>query len=141
MAWSSDPPTGPPFTDPGHVLRSTGLSSVLSRVAVLGATSPRMVLPRFLERVQVRDLVRTRDWIRQEEQHLAELAARQPPPAWVVEQGIGQGRRPVAVHQGFCRPTGPRVKAVAADESQRLLDDESALACQLCRPDTELGMR
>ncbi|MGW6207492.1 DUF6233 domain-containing protein [Streptomyces sp. NPDC055089] len=98
---------------------------------------------RFLERVQMRDLARTRKWIRDEEQHLADIAARRPPPPprdWLLERGIGQARRPVAVHQGCCRLTGSRVKPISTDEARRLLDEDSSLACQLCRPDTELGM-
>ncbi|MFE2112027.1 DUF6233 domain-containing protein [Streptomyces microflavus] len=104
---------------------------------------PRLDLLRFLERVQERDLARTRDWITAEEQRVAELAARQPPPPppdWVLETGIGAGRRPVAVHQGFCRPQSARVRAIPADEARRLIAEDTGLACQLCRPDTELGL-
>ncbi|WP_406309812.1 DUF6233 domain-containing protein [Streptomyces sp. NBC_00623] len=98
---------------------------------------------RFLERVREQDLARARSWRQAEEQRLAELAARQPlppPPDWMVEQGIGVGRRPVAVHQGFCRPTGPRVKAISREQALSLLAEDTALACQLCRPDTALGV-
>ena len=103
----------------------------------------RIDLLRFLERVQEGDLARTRKWIRTEEQRLAEIADRRPlpaPPDWVLEQGIGEGRRPVAVHQGFCRPPGPRARPIGPDEARRLLDSDSGLACQLCRPDTALGL-
>lgn len=98
---------------------------------------------RFLVRVREQDLTRARGWLDAEERRLAELAARRPPPPppdWVVEQGIGQGRRIVAVHQGFCRPLGARVRAIEADEARRLLAMDTGLACQLCRPDTELGV-
>ncbi|GGT77640.1 hypothetical protein GCM10010207_87480 [Streptomyces atratus] len=94
-------------------------------------------------RVREQDLTRARSWCDAEERRLAEVAARQPPsppPDWVVEQGIGQGRWIVAVHQGYCRPAGPRVKPVGADEARRLLAMDTGLACQLCRPDTELGV-
>lgn len=106
-------------------------------------SSSRLEQLRFLERVREQDLARARGWREAEERRLAELAARLPPPPppdWVVEQGIGQGRRIVAVHQGYCRPAGPRVRPVGADEARRLLDADSGLACQLCRPDTELGL-
>ncbi|MFF1834884.1 DUF6233 domain-containing protein [Streptomyces sp. NPDC058231] len=63
-----------------------------------------------------------------------------PPPDWVVEQGIGVGRRPVAVHQGFCRPTGSRVKTISREQALTLLAEDGRLACQNCRPDTELGV-
>ncbi|WP_353051494.1 DUF6233 domain-containing protein [Streptomyces sp. RTGN2] len=55
-------------------------------------------------------------------------------------QGIGQGRRVVAIHQGYRRPAGPRVKPVGAGEVRPLLDADSGPACKLCRPDTELGL-
>ncbi|MFD3646359.1 DUF6233 domain-containing protein [Streptomyces cyaneofuscatus] len=102
---------------------------------------PRLDLLRFLERVQERDLARTRAWIQAEEQRLAEAAARQPPPSppdYVVQNGLGRG--PALVHQGFCEPQGARVRAIPADEARRLLSADMGLACQLCRPDTELGL-
>ncbi|MFE7358340.1 DUF6233 domain-containing protein [Streptomyces sp. NPDC057543] len=98
---------------------------------------------RFLRRVQQRQLAQTDRWIEQEERRQAALAERQPPPPlpdWVVEQGIGEGRRAIGVHQGFCRPSGTRVKAISRDQAVSLLAEDSALACQLCRPDTALGL-
>lgn len=98
---------------------------------------------RFLERVREQDLARARTWRQAEEQRLAELAARQPPPAppdWVVEQGIGVGRRVVAVHQGWCRMSGSRTQSIPRDQALRLLAEDSARACQQCRPDTALGV-
>ncbi|MEU2402791.1 DUF6233 domain-containing protein [Streptomyces rubiginosohelvolus] len=103
----------------------------------------RLDLLRFLERVQEQDLARTRHWITTEERRLAESAARRPPPPppdWVLEAGIGAGRRPVAVHQGFCKPQGARVRAISGEEARRLIAADTGLACQLCRPDTELGL-
>ncbi|MFD9763208.1 DUF6233 domain-containing protein [[Kitasatospora] papulosa] len=104
---------------------------------------PRLDLLRFLERVQKRDLARTRQWIQQEEQRLAEAAARQPPPAppdWIVEQGIGVGHQIVAVHQGWCTMAGRRVQPVPRDEALRLIAEDTGRACQQCRPDTDLGV-
>ncbi|MFJ4837148.1 DUF6233 domain-containing protein [Streptomyces sp. NPDC088746] len=103
----------------------------------------RLDLLRFLERVQVGDLARTRQWIADEEQRQAEIAARHappPPPDWIVEQGIGVGRRIVAVHQGWCRMSGKRTSPITRDEALRLLAADSGMACQQCRPDTELGV-
>ncbi|MFE7577637.1 DUF6233 domain-containing protein [Streptomyces sp. NPDC057521] len=103
----------------------------------------RLELLRFLERVRVRDLARTREGISQEEQRLAEIASRLPPPPpphWLVEMGIGQSHRLIAVHQGGCKLTGSRVKPVSAVEARRLIGENGALACGICRPDTELGM-
>ncbi|MYR93079.1 MULTISPECIES: DUF6233 domain-containing protein [unclassified Streptomyces] len=101
----------------------------------------RLDLLRFLERVQERDLARTRGWIKAEEQRLAELANRRPPPPppdYVVQHGLGRG--PAIVHQGFCEPQAARVRAISADEARRLLSADAGLACQLCRPDTALGL-
>ncbi|MFJ8224935.1 DUF6233 domain-containing protein [Streptomyces griseus] len=103
----------------------------------------RLDLLRFLERVQERDLARTRTWIATEEQRRATAAARRPPPPppdYVLEAGIGQERRPVAVHQGFCRPSDVRSRAINADEARRLIAADTDLACQFCRPDTALGL-
>lgn len=103
----------------------------------------RLELLRFLERVQLQQLDQTRRWIHQEEQRLVEDAARHappPPPDWVLEQGIGIGRRVVAVHQGWCRMTGKRTSAIPREAARRLLDEDSGLACQQCRPDTDLGV-
>jgi len=104
---------------------------------------PRLDLLRFLERVQLQQLDQTRHWIHQEEQRQAEHAARHPlpePPDWIVEQGIGVGRRVVAVHQGWCRMSGKRTSAITRDEALRLLGEDPERACQQCRPDTELGV-
>ncbi|MFG3071927.1 DUF6233 domain-containing protein [[Kitasatospora] papulosa] len=104
---------------------------------------PRLELLYFLERVQLQQLDQTRHWIHQEEQRLAEHAARHPPPPppdWIVEQGIGVGRRIVAVHQGWCTMSGKRTSAIPQEEARRLLDEDSGLACQQCRPDTDLGV-
>ncbi|MER5677380.1 DUF6233 domain-containing protein [Streptomyces sp. NPDC002238] len=104
---------------------------------------PRLDLLRFLERVQERDLARTRAWIQAEEQRQAEHAARRPPPPppdWVVEQGIGVGHQVVAVHQGWCTMAGRRVQPVLRDEALRLIAEDTGRACQQCRPDTDLGV-
>ncbi|MFD5682172.1 DUF6233 domain-containing protein [Streptomyces bacillaris] len=106
---------------------------------------PRLVQLRFLERVQERDLARTRDWIRRREQQLAkeeeEARRRQrPPPAWIVETLLGREGRPDTVHQGGCIPMGFRARAIPEVEARRLLDGDHDLACQICRPDTELGL-
>nr|PPQ62277.1 hypothetical protein C5F59_10855 [Streptomyces sp. QL37] len=96
-----------------------------------------------MERVQLQQLAQTRHWIHQEEQRQAERAARHPlpePPAWIVEQGIGVGRRVVAVHQGWCRMSGKRTSPITRDEALRLLAEDPERACQQCRPDTDLGV-
>ncbi|MFF0009828.1 hypothetical protein ACFYQT_41330 [Streptomyces tibetensis] len=54
--------------------------------------SSRLTLLRFLERVQERDLVRTRRWIADEERREAERRVgeerRPPAPEWLIERGL-----------------------------------------------------
>lgn len=102
----------------------------------------RLDLLHFLERVQVADLQRTRDWIAAEEMRLAVEAARQPPPPppdWLLEHGIGAGRPPVRVHVGDCWDTPTRCKPAAAEAARRALA-EGVEACTHCRPHTALGV-
>ncbi|MEU7066870.1 DUF6233 domain-containing protein [Streptomyces sp. NPDC046161] len=104
--------------------------------------SDRLVQLRFLERVQLQDLQRTRDWIAAEERHLAVEATRlpaPPPPDWLIEHGIGTGRPPVRVHVGGCWDTRTRCKPASADLARRALA-EGVEACTHCRPDTALGV-
>ncbi len=107
---------------------------------------PYLVQLRFLERVQERDLARTRDWIRTREQQLAKeeeeaRRRRRPPPAWIAETLMGRDGRPATVHQGGCIPvSGYRARVISADEARRLLDADPGLACPICRPDTALGL-
>lgn len=102
----------------------------------------RLDLLRFLEKVQLGDLDRTRGWIAAEEKRLAVEASRLPPPPppdWLIEQGIGVGRAPVRVHVGGCWDTRSRCKAAARDAALRALV-EGAEPCTQCRPDTALGV-
>ncbi|WP_327169536.1 DUF6233 domain-containing protein [Streptomyces subrutilus] len=102
----------------------------------------RLSLLRFLERVQVGDLERTRAWIVAEEQRLAAEAARLPPPPppdWLIEHGIGAGRAPVRVHVGGCWDTRTRCAPAGREEARRALA-AGVEACTHCRPDTALGV-
>ncbi|MGW6872933.1 DUF6233 domain-containing protein [Streptomyces xanthophaeus] len=103
----------------------------------------RLDLLRFLERVQVGDLERTRGWIAAEEKRLADQAARLPPPAppeWELEADLG--RHPVRVHVGGCTMGGKglRSRAVSRQEALRLLGVDRLEACPYCRPDAGLGV-
>ncbi|MGO4456565.1 DUF6233 domain-containing protein [Streptomyces sp. M-16] len=103
---------------------------------------PRLELLRFLERVQLQDLQRTRDWIAAEEQHPVVEAARRPAPPspeWLIEYGIGAGRPAARVHVGSCWDTRTRCKAATADLARRALS-EGVEARPACRPDTALGV-
>ncbi|GGS25402.1 hypothetical protein GCM10010284_67860 [Streptomyces rubiginosohelvolus] len=44
------------------------------------------------------------------------------------------------IHKGTCRPLDDSVHPVAADDARRLLHAQTSLACQVCRPDTALGL-
>ncbi|WP_371800422.1 DUF6233 domain-containing protein [Streptomyces sp. NBC_01707] len=50
------------------------------------------------------------------------------------------GRRIVAVHQGWCRPAGPRVKGISREQALSLVAGDTALTCQRCQPDTQLSV-
>ncbi|WP_328749659.1 DUF6233 domain-containing protein [Streptomyces sp. NBC_00285] len=102
----------------------------------------RLALLRFLERVQVRDLERTRRWIADEEKREAErqrgIAARPPAPDWLIERGLSR-QNAVYVHVGDCWNAGSRSKGVERDQAVRALAD-GVMACPQCRPDTALGI-
>jgi hypothetical protein len=97
----------------------------------------------FLERVQERDLARTRQWIVEERRREAEvqrgLAARPPAPDWLIEHGLNRSAPPVYVHVGGCHMAGKRSKGVVRDAALRALAD-GIDPCPHCRPDTQLGL-
>ncbi|MGW1102690.1 DUF6233 domain-containing protein [Streptomyces sp. NPDC002540] len=103
----------------------------------------RLVMLRFLRRVQEQQLAQTDRWIADEERREAERQQgdehRPPPPDWVVELSIGEGRRPTEVHTGYCHAIGKRRRAIDRDQALALLAD-GIRACAHCRPDTELGV-
>ncbi|WP_327691012.1 DUF6233 domain-containing protein [Streptomyces sp. NBC_00461] len=103
----------------------------------------RLALLRFLERVQERDLARTRRWIADEERHEAErqrgVQARPPAPEWLLEVGLNRHAPPVFVHVGDCWMAGKRSRAINRDQARRALAD-GVKACRQCQPDTALGM-
>ncbi|MFE9844656.1 DUF6233 domain-containing protein [Streptomyces goshikiensis] len=106
------------------------------------APASRLAQLRFLERVQQRDLDRTRGWIAAEERRLAVEKARAPappPPDWVIEHSIGAGSRPVRVHVGGCWDATKRCHPAAEEEARWALAS-GVEACPHCRPDTALGV-
>ncbi|MER6420704.1 DUF6233 domain-containing protein [Streptomyces sp. NPDC001137] len=103
----------------------------------------RLALLRFLERVQERDLARTRRWIADEERRESErqhgLQARPPAPEWLIELGLNRHTAPVYVHTGDCWNAGKRSRGISRDQARRALAD-GVKACPQCQPDTALGM-
>jgi hypothetical protein len=97
---------------------------------------------RFLERVQERDLERTRQWIADEEKREQErqrgLERRPPAPDWLLEVGLNRDSPPVQVHVGDCWNSGKRTRGIDRGEALRALAD-GVTACGACRPDSELG--
>jgi len=98
---------------------------------------------RFLERVQVADLERTRRWIAAEERRQTErqrgIDARPPAPDWLIEQSLNRQNPAVYVHAGDCPAAGKRSRGVTREQALRALAD-GVDACPQCRPDTELGV-
>ncbi|MFJ3673943.1 DUF6233 domain-containing protein [Streptomyces sp. NPDC090106] len=106
------------------------------------AAPSKLAALRFLERVQERDLARTRRWIeaeeRRESERLRGLAARPPAPDWLIEESLGRDTPPVYVHGGDCHMAGKRSRGVTREQAVRALA-ERVEACPHCRPDTLLG--
>jgi len=98
---------------------------------------------RFLERVQLADLERTRRWIAEEEKRVAEAARRQETlereaPDWVLQGLINAGTQ--MVHAGDCwAGTGKRVKAISREGAIEALA-RGAEPCNVCKPDALLGL-
>ncbi len=103
----------------------------------------RLAALRFLERVQVQDLERTRRWIAEEEQRVAELARRRETvervvPDWILQGMINAGAS--MVHTGECfAGTGKRTKAISRAAAVEALA-AGAEACNVCKPDAILGL-
>ncbi|MDH6434764.1 hypothetical protein M2158_003241 [Streptomyces sp. SAI-144] len=101
----------------------------------------RLALLRFLERVQLRDLERTRRWIADEEKRETErqrgLAARPPAPEWLIELGLNRHTAPVYVHVGDCWNASKRSRGISRDQARRALAD-GVKACPQCNPDNVL---
>ncbi|MFF9287560.1 DUF6233 domain-containing protein [Streptomyces griseosporeus] len=103
----------------------------------------RLEMLRFLERVQVADLKRTRRWITEEERRERErqagLERRPAPPGWLLDYGLSKDAVPLAAHVGGCHMAGKRTRGVDSDTVRRVLAG-GVPACSHCRPDTELGI-
>ncbi|WP_324607673.1 DUF6233 domain-containing protein [Streptomyces sp. NRRL S-646] len=103
----------------------------------------RLSLLRFLERVQERDLARTRRWIADEERREGERQrGRSGPPgrAGVADRTRAQPARRTRVRaRRRCWNAGKHSRAISRDQARRALAD-GVKACPQCQPDTALGM-
>ncbi|AKN74995.1 hypothetical protein QR97_39645 [Streptomyces sp. PBH53] len=104
----------------------------------------RLDLLRFLERVQVQDLERTRRWIADEERREAERLQgaqhRPPPPDWLIEHGLNR-HNVQQVHTGECWAAAQSARTRPLTRAQALQAlTEGVTACTQCRPDTALGL-
>ncbi|OKI49193.1 hypothetical protein AMK15_34280 [Streptomyces sp. MJM1172] len=78
--------------------------------------------------------------VRAAEEERAHRRPPQEPPRWWIEYGIGVSRRPDRVHTGACRITNRGKSATRELVLEVLRTIPSAIACPLCRPDSELGL-
>ncbi|MFB7657903.1 MULTISPECIES: DUF6233 domain-containing protein [unclassified Streptomyces] len=103
----------------------------------------RLTVLRFLERVQLRDLARTRKWIKDEERRAAEeqcgIEARPAPPDWLLERGLNGHSPPVYVHTGDCWNVGRNSTGIEQEQARQAIAT-GIKACPHCRPDTALHM-
>ncbi|MFI8967000.1 DUF6233 domain-containing protein [Streptomyces sp. NPDC053493] len=62
-------------------------------------------------------------------------------PGWVISYLRERGRRvPAAVHIGDCAMAGKNTDRISQDEARRLLAEGITRGCEICRPETELGI-
>ncbi|MEU5756829.1 DUF6233 domain-containing protein [Streptomyces sp. NPDC047829] len=103
----------------------------------------RFVLLRFLERVQLRDLARTRQRIADEERRDAErrrcIEEKPAPSAWLLEQGLNRHSPPVHVHTGDCWDAGKRSAGIELGQARQAIAD-GVKGCPHCRLDSALGV-
>lgn len=62
-------------------------------------------------------------------------------PGWVLAHLREHGSPvPAAVHTDDCRLSGPHTKPLTRDEARRALTEGGLPACEICRPDSDLGI-
>ncbi|MFD3944982.1 DUF6233 domain-containing protein [Streptomyces sp. NPDC058579] len=107
-------------------------------------SSPELAKLQFLHRVQLQDLERTERWIGVELARLRELAARRPLPEepGLVLSYLRKGGHPVpdSVHVGNCRLAAKHVKRLTEEQARRTIAVDGIPACEICRPDADLGI-
>ncbi|MFD4314963.1 DUF6233 domain-containing protein [Streptomyces sp. NPDC058548] len=107
-------------------------------------SSPHLEKLQFLHRVQLRHLEQTERWIDAELALLRERAARRPLPEGptLVLSYLREGGRAVAdsIHLGDCRMAAKHTKPLTEEQARRALAVDGLRACEICRPDAELGI-
>lgn len=112
----------------------------------------RLAAARFHRNVLVGDLARTDRWIAQLEREVSEEQARQkrakvPPPEWALQRGVGRGLPTIHTTLGESadRCWGAdvdyvRIQPTTREKALRVLTEQQAVPCDMCRPDTILGL-
>ncbi|MFH8577095.1 DUF6233 domain-containing protein [Streptomyces zaomyceticus] len=107
-------------------------------------SSPELEKLQLLHRVQLRQLEQTERWIGTELARLHERAARRPLPdgPTLVVSYLREGGQPVmdSVHLGDCRMASKHVRPLTDEQARRALAVDGIRACEICRPDAELGI-
>ncbi|MGV9352265.1 DUF6233 domain-containing protein [Streptomyces misionensis] len=94
----------------------------------------RLDLLRFLERVQVRDLERTRRWIAEEEQRQAQQYVVEPPVHLQHPDGA-------TVHRAGCTTIRRDARPMSVKDATLALEKDPMFhPCRDCRPDQALGL-
>ncbi|MEU8623136.1 DUF6233 domain-containing protein [Streptomyces sp. NPDC048623] len=99
---------------------------------------------RTLERLALiilRDIRLRIDEVEQRQKAMRPVRVLPDGPGWVVSYLREHGRRvPDAVHIGDCSLAGPNKAPVGREEARRALADGSVRSCDICRPETALGI-
>ncbi|MFI8962031.1 DUF6233 domain-containing protein [Streptomyces sp. NPDC053493] len=107
-------------------------------------TSPELEKLRFLYRVQLQQVAQTQRWIDAELARVRERASRRPlpdGPAYVLSY-LRAGGQPTAdsVHLGDCRQASHHTRPLTREQALQAITSGGLRACEICRPDSELGV-
>jgi len=103
----------------------------------------RIEMLRFLERVQLQQLALTGRWIEHAEQRATKASTEDAPdPQWMLDGGAPVSR---TVHRdpgcfALRSPRGAPARSISREEAVAAITQGGATACEVCRPDTALGV-
>ncbi|MEK9523988.1 DUF6233 domain-containing protein [Streptomyces venezuelae] len=107
-------------------------------------TSPELEKLRFLYRVQLGQVAQTERWIEAELAKVREIAARRSlpaGPAFVLSYlRVGGKATADSVHLGDCRMVSHHTKPLDEQQARQAITAGGLRACEICRPDSELGV-